>query len=172
MSATTNDRLLAILRVIIWVLFGLIGFAAVVLLGLALILPFMGPEALIEMSIGTDPTVRWVVNGMLLIAVGVLVMALRFLQHLLALIDTVGQGDPFVPANADRLEQMGWITVFAAGISFVLIAMAIFVKGREPQAEITVDLDPGILILALVLFVLARVFRHGTEMRRDLEGTV
>ena len=29
-----------------------------------------------------------------------------------------------------------------------------------------------LLIVALLLFILARVFRRGTEMRDDLEGTV
>ncbi|UUX98999.1 hypothetical protein [Sphingomonas sp. J315] len=35
-----------------------------------------------------------------------------------------------------------------------------------------VDMSFDSLVLALVLFILARVFRHGTALRDDLEGTV
>jgi hypothetical protein len=34
------------------------------------------------------------------------------------------------------------------------------------------DFGGGGLLLTLVLFILARVFRKGAEMRADLEGTV
>ena len=33
-------------------------------------------------------------------------------------------------------------------------------------------LSPGGLFAVLMIFVLARIFRHGSEMRADLEGTV
>ena len=32
--------------------------------------------------------------------------------------------------------------------------------------------DGGGILLILILFILARVFRHGAAMREDLEGTV
>ena len=42
------------------------------------------------------------------------------------------------------------------------------------NADITIDagLDIEGILLALILFILARVFRHGARMRDDLEGTV
>jgi hypothetical protein len=40
------------------------------------------------------------------------------------------------------------------------------------KVGIQVDLPLAGLFLALVLFILARVFREGTRMREDLEGTI
>ena len=43
-----------------------------------------------------------------------------------------------------------------------------------PHEELTADIEFSLtgVLLALVLFILARVFRHGAAMREDLEGTV
>ena len=43
-----------------------------------------------------------------------------------------------------------------------------------PSENLKVDFDFTLtgLLLAIVLFILARIFRHGVEMREDLEGTV
>jgi galactitol-specific phosphotransferase system IIC component len=44
---------------------------------------------------------------------------------------------------------------------------------KEAHADVRTDLDlGGSLLLPLVLFILARVFRHGAAMREELEGTV
>ena len=38
--------------------------------------------------------------------------------------------------------------------------------------EVTADVSANGLLLVLVLFILARVFKTGAQMRDDLEGTV
>ena len=43
---------------------------------------------------------------------------------------------------------------------------------RTVRAVLSVAIPSGALILALILFVLARVFRRGADMRDGLEGTV
>jgi len=172
MSIQSDDRLLAILRSICWVLLVLMMIASAILLGLAIVLPFMGPGGVEDLKLGTDPSVRWAVEAMLLLGIVVLLIAMRFMKTLLAIIDTVGEGDPFVPDNADRLDGMAWLATYGFGIALVMALIAVYVKARAPQAEVNVDLDPGMLFLILVLFVLARVFRIGSEMRKDLEGTV
>ncbi|WP_265570152.1 DUF2975 domain-containing protein [Sphingomicrobium nitratireducens] len=171
-SSAADDRLLAILRVVIWTVMVLLMIAGAIFAGLAIALPFMGPGGVEDLNLGTDPAARWALIAMLGLGIAVLVLALRFLWTLLAIIDTVGEGDPFVPANADRLERMGWLAVAGFGIAFVMGLLAFFIKARAPEAQVNVELDPGILFLILVLFVLARVFRHGAAMREDLEGTV
>ena len=42
------------------------------------------------------------------------------------------------------------------------------------NANVTIDagLDIEGLLMVIVLFILARVFKHGASMREDLEGTV
>jgi hypothetical protein len=97
-----------------------------------------------------------------------------FFDRLLRIINTVKEADPFQPANADRLAQMGWL---ALAVQFVAIPLAglglFFAKTLKDQGgTIDVAFDPGGVLLVVILFILARVFRHGAAMREDLEGTV
>ena len=169
---TTDDRSLAILRVVVWFLLGMLALAAMLLLVVGLASIFGGGGVADGLKLGNDPRAIWLFRGLLVIGLVAIATAVRFFRELLAIIDTVGQGDPFVPDNADRLERMGWISLILVAIGLVMTALAVTLKGMAPEVEVSVEISPGILVLTLVLFVLARVFRHGTEMRRDLEGTV
>ena len=88
----------------------------------------------------------------------------------------VAVGDPFAPENGSRLSRMGWLAIGAQGIALALKGV---VKVLEPYAikagkpiDLEFDLDMSGVLLVLILFILARVFRHGAAMRADLEGTV
>ena len=104
-------------------------------------------------------------------------LVIWFLILLRRIVDTVGDGDPFVPTNADRLSRMGWIVVGTQVLSIPAKAMLLYFAELFKEVEgVHIDHEVGIsggaIVLILVLFILARVFRHGTEMREDLEGTV
>ena len=101
-------------------------------------------------------------------------MLVAFFDRLVRIIDTVGQGDPFEPANADRLAQMGWLILAVQLVAIPLALLGLFlVKTLEDQGgTFDVGVDPGGMLLVVILFILARVFRHGAVMRADLEGTV
>ena len=94
------------------------------------------------------------------------------LKRLLAMVDTVRAGDPFVAANAERLQAIAWVLLALQLLSIVIGAIG---KAVSTPAH-PVDLDAGFSIngwLAVLLtFLLARVFAEGTRMRDDLEGTV
>jgi len=94
------------------------------------------------------------------------------LKRLAAIVETVRAGDPFVPANASRLESIAWVLFALQLLSLVIGGIA---KAVSTPAY-PLHLDAGFSIngwLAVVLtFVLARVFAEGTHMRDDLEGTV
>ena len=94
------------------------------------------------------------------------------LKRLLAIVETVRAGDPFVAANADRLQTIAWALVGLQVLSIVIGAIGKWVSTPAHP----VDLDAGFSIngwLAVLLtFLLARVFAEGTHMRDDLEGTV
>ena len=97
-----------------------------------------------------------------------------FTVRLRQIIDTVGLGDPFVLDNAGRLTRMAWIAVI---VQLVLLAAAVLAGMAGAQLdenvfELNVDLSPGGVVMAVILFILARVFRKGAEMRAELEGTV
>jgi hypothetical protein len=94
------------------------------------------------------------------------------LRRLLAIVDTVRDGDPFVAANAMRLRAIAW-----ALLVLQLLGMLIGWVGKSISTpEHPVHLDAGFSVngwLAVLLtFVLARVFAEGARMRDDLEGTV
>jgi hypothetical protein len=94
------------------------------------------------------------------------------LNRLLAIVLTVRAGDPFVAANAHRLQAIAW-----ALLAIQLLSLVIGAIGRAVSSPAhPVHLDAGFSIsgwLAVILtFVLARVFAEGTHMREDLEGTV
>jgi hypothetical protein len=94
------------------------------------------------------------------------------LKRLLAMVATVRAGDPFVAANAFRLQAIAWLLLALQLISLVIGAIG---KALSTPAH-PVDFDAGFSVngwLAVLLtFILARVFAEGTLMREDLEGTV
>ena len=117
-------------------------------------------------------TVMWAMRGIAALGVAAVPINYMILKRLLAMVDTVRAGDPFVIDNAYRLHAIGWLMV-----GLQLISTTIAVIGRAISTpEHPFDLDAGFSVnswLAIILtFVLARVFAEGTLMREDLEGTV
>jgi len=105
---------------------------------------------------------------------GLLVVPLNYaiLKRLLAIVETVRAGDPFVGANASRLQAIAWVLLTLQLLSLVIGAIA---KSVSTPAH-PINLDAGFSIngwLAVLLtFLLARVFAEGALMREDVEGTV
>lgn len=105
----------------------------------------------------------------------------RFLKNLGGIIATVGEGDPFALQNAERLSRMGWLTVAGHVLAIALGSMAAWfmpylvkldgAKGHHGY-DFGFDVGLGGILLTLILFILARVFREGAKMREELEGTV
>jgi hypothetical protein len=149
------------------------------LLGAAiLVLLFLMPNERWIMSafeLSPSPEARRVVMGLRAVAVvGLVTIPLNYivLKRLLAMVGSVRAGDPFVAANAQRLQAIAWALLALQLLSLVVggIAKAVSSPGHP------VDLDAGFSVtgwLAVLLtFVLARVFAEGALMREDLEGTV
>lgn len=108
----------------------------------------------------------------IVLAGAVVLLALNFVRKLLQIIRTVAQGDPFDVANADRLQMMAWLSLAIQGVGFILGGVAKWISKTIKDAEIHIEWDLTSIILILLLFILARVFRRGAEMRSELEGTV
>ncbi|HJT96875.1 MAG TPA: DUF2975 domain-containing protein [Rhodanobacteraceae bacterium] len=90
------------------------------------------------------------------------------LVRLLAIVDTVRDGDPFILDNARRLDAIAWRVAALEGLRLVVaaIAAAVWEAGRIDAFSIA----PWLAVL--LLFVLSGVFAHGARLRADLEGTV
>jgi DUF2975 family protein len=126
-------------------------------------------------KLAPSPEAERLVMGLRVVAVlGLAVVPLSYfvLKRLLAIVETVRQGDPFVAANASRLQAIAW-TLFA--LQLLSIVIGAIGKAVSTPAH-PVDLDAGFSIngwlAVLFTFLLARVFAEGTRMREDLEGTV
>lgn len=117
------------------------------------------------------------VSLILVLVVALMAVLFWIFRLLKQIVDTVGAGDPFVPENASRLTRMAWLTLGVQLISLPIAAIAMWVGevtegARDNEIQIDGGLDGNGLLLMLILFILARVFRKGSQMREELEGTV
>jgi hypothetical protein len=153
-----------------------IGMAVIGIVGAVMAInggiPPEGLQVVVEGARGGEITAA--VFAVLVIALASLTLAYDFTTRLAQIIDTVGQGDPFTDANAKRLTRMGWTAI---AIQLIAIPAGLLSQWLKPQLagdtfSVESDFSFTGIGLALVLFILARVFRKGTEMREDLEGTV
>jgi hypothetical protein len=162
---------------------------AYVMLRILIVVNWLGGAAILALLV-VMPNEQWIMTAfklspspeaerlvMGLRAIAVLGLAAIPLNHavlkrLLAIVETVRAGDPFVAANASRLQAVAWALLALQLLSLVIGAIG---KTISTPAH-PVDLDAGFSIngwLAVLLtFLLARVFAEGTLMREDLEGTV
>ncbi len=180
MTTIKSDPLLAILRFIVMFMMGVLAFAAVTLVICSPFLIIFQADVLAELATKVDGEFGWpmiaTLVGLLLGIAALLSMAIYFFYLLLKITDSVREGDPFIPENAVRLTRMGW-TAVAGHLWAIIVAIPAgwLAKiaadaGEDVQADI--GFGGGGLVLILILFILARVFRKGTEMRDELEGTV
>jgi hypothetical protein len=178
MAKPLNDPLLALARGVVWFLLVVVALAAVlfaVCLPLTIAMPETVFAALLEDDLAPLPAGT---PGMLAGIVGAglvsMIAAFYFLKQLLDIVGSVAAGDPFVPINADRLTRMGWTVL---GIQLLALPLGLLQYRLQDVLDLedaiyTVSFADNGLVLALVLFILARVFRHGTTLREELEGTV
>jgi hypothetical protein len=94
------------------------------------------------------------------------------LKRLLVIVETVRGGDPFVAANASRLQAIAWALLALQLLSVVIGAIAKTVSTPAHPLHLDAGFSISGWLAVLLTFLLARVFAQGTLMREDLEGTV
>ena len=126
-------------------------------------------------ALGMDVTNgRLIDAGRLIMVIGIGSAPLThiLLTRLLAIVETVRRGDPFVAGNAARLQTTAWALL---GLELLHLAVgAIAAAASSPSQPLDLDWNFSVSgwLAVLLLFVLAQVFDHGTRLRDDLEGTV
>ncbi|HEY0629310.1 MAG TPA: hypothetical protein VGD23_08280 [Sphingomicrobium sp.] len=107
-------------------------------------------------------------------ALGVLAVVLNHfvLKRLLAIVETVGVGDPFVAANAYRLHAIAWLLLGLQLISITIAAIGRMISTVEHPVKFDAGFSASGWLAVILTFVLARVFAEGALMREDLEGTI
>ena len=122
-----------------------------------------------------SPEAERLVMGLRAIAVlGLAAIPLNYvvLKRLLAIVETVRAGDPFVAANASRLQAIAWALLALQLLSLVIGAIAKTVSTPAHPLDVDAGFSINGWLAVLLTFLLARVFAEGTLMREDLEGTV
>jgi hypothetical protein len=94
------------------------------------------------------------------------------LRRLLAMVETVRKGDPFVAANADRLQAIAWVLLALQVLSIVIGGIGKAISTPAHPIHLDAGFSASGWLAVLLTFVLARVFAKGALMREELEGVV
>jgi hypothetical protein len=160
-----------------------------VVLRILIVLNWLGGAAIAALLVAL-PTSRWIrsalgippsadadgliigLHAMAVLGLAAIPLNYVVLKRLLAIVETVRTGDPFVAANAHRLQAIARALLVLQLLSLAVGAIARAVS--TPAHPIHVDAGFSIngWLAVLLTFLLARVFAQGTLMRDDLEGTV
>ena len=174
MTRTTSDPLLGIARALVGLFIGLMILVIVlVCIGVAAVLTVQRAELAADIAAaGLAPAHYWMVVLGLVAVVVMLVLALRFASELGAIVVSVEEGDPFIAQNAERLARMGWLALSIQAIGLPIGMASAYLHQAVKGSEAALSISGSGILLVLILFILARVFRKGTEMREELAGTV
>ena len=127
------------------------------------------------LGVPPSPETRPLVIGMRAIAaLGLIAIPLHYavLKRLLAMVETVRSGDPFVATNARRLESIAWVLLALQLLSLVIGGLGNAISTPAHPLHLDAGFSPSGWLAVFLTFVLARVFAQGTVMREDLKGTV
>ena len=105
-----------------------------------------------------------------IVVIGVVAAAIvhTILRKLLAIVDTVRNGDPFTLDNAARLDAIAWRVLALEVLRIIIASIAAAVWAPDKVDGFSI----ASWFAVLLLFVLSGVFAQGARMRADLEGTV
>jgi hypothetical protein len=180
MNPTKHDPLLLAAQALLWFFIAVMGFALIfVAIGTPAVAIFQDKiiaEAAAE-GVTAGPELIGALVVILAAITALLALAIYFFVLLLRMIESVKAGDPFIEANAKRLWLMGWIALAGQLLMLPIAGLAMWIEevigdARSAEVEGSIGMNGEGLLLVLVLFILARVFRQGAAMRADLEGTV
>jgi hypothetical protein len=128
-----------------------------------------------SLHLSPSPEAEGVILGLRAIAViGLIGIPLNYivLRRLLAIVETVRAGEPFVAANASRLQAIAWALLALQLLSLAVGAIAKAISTPAHPFHFQAGFSISGWLAVLLTFLLARVFAEGTRMREDLEGTV
>jgi hypothetical protein len=177
MTSATNrfDRPLAISRTVLRLLIKLNVVFGILVLALLIASLIAGGPVMRALGAIPSPDSGRLIFGMRgIIVIGVLSAPLLHLVYtrLLAIVETVRMGDPFVIVNAERLRTIAWAIVGLELMHVCVIALANGVTVGTEKVDIGGKLSLTPWLTILLLFVLVRVFDQGARMRDELEATV
>ena len=173
-SSASRSAALPIAHVVLRVLIVLNWVMSAVILILLLVSP-NERWIMSAFKLSPSPDADRLILGLRAVAVlGLVAIPLNYvvLKRLLAIVGTVRAGDPFVAANAGRLQTIAWALLALQVLSMVIGAIGESVSTPAHPVHLDAGFSINGWLAVLLTFLLARVFAEGTLMREDLEGTV
>jgi len=174
MSRPVSSSALPIAYVVLRILIVLNWLGGAAILALLVVMP-NEQWIMTAFKLSPSPEAERLVMALRAIAVlGLAVIPLHYvvLKRLLAIVETVRAGDPFVAANANRLRAIAWALLTLQLLSLVIGAIGKTVSTPAHPVHLNAGFSINGWLAVLLTFLLARVFAEGTLMRDDLEGTV
>ena len=126
-------------------------------------------------KLSPSPDAERLIMGLRAVAVlGLVGIPLNYavLKRLLAIVLTVRAGDPFIAANAYRLQAIAWALLALQLLSIVIGSIGKAVSSPAHPVHLSAGFSVSGWLAVILTFLLARVFAAGTLMREDLDGTV
>ena len=173
-NAISSSAALPIAHVVLRLLIVLNWLGGAAILALLVIMPNR-EWIMASFHLSPSPDTERLILGMRAIAVlGLVTIPINhvILKRLLMIVGTVRMGDPFVAANASRLQTIAWALLALQILSIIIGAIAKSVSSPAHPLHISAGFSINGWLAVLLTFLLARVFAEGTLMRDDLEGTV
>jgi Protein of unknown function (DUF2975) len=96
------------------------------------------------------------------------------LRGLRRVVASASVGDPFIEANAVDLVRVAWLLLGLNVIDTLIKPTVYLLAPAAVRAKIhdTVHVSIAGLFAVLLIFVLAQIFRRGSDMRAELAGTI
>jgi hypothetical protein len=173
-NPTSSSAALPIAHVVLRILIVLNWLGGAAILALLVVMP-NEQWIMAAFKLSPSPEAERLIMGLRAIAVlGLAAIPLHYvvLKRLLAIVETVRAGDPFVAANASRLQAIAWVLLAVNLLSIVIGAIALTVSTPAHPLHLNAGFSISGWLAVLLTFLLARVFAEGALMREDLEGTV
>lgn len=171
--SSPNPFTLAASRTLLRIFIGMNIVAGVFIAGL-LVASFAAGDVLLRALTSNHGEPGQLAGMRVLMGIGIVAVPLThvILTRLLAIVRTVGGGEPFVAENADRLKSIAWSLL---GLELLHLAAVGAAQAASTKA-VPIEIERGFSftgwLAILLLFVLARVFERGAAMRDELEGMV
>jgi hypothetical protein len=144
---------------------------------LAMLVASLADAGTVMSALGAGPAgrnPRLIVGMRMVMVLGIVAVPVAHvvLRRLLAIVDTVAGGDPFVTENAARLKTIAWAVLGLELLHLAVGTVAAGVSTAQAPLDLRWSFSLTRWLAVLLLFVLARVFEQGSRMREDLAGTV
>jgi hypothetical protein len=107
-------------------------------------------------------------------AIAALALVQFIFRGLRRVVSSASVGDPFIEANAVELVRVAWLLLGVEVMDALIKPMIYLLAPDAVRAKIhdTVHISVTGLFAVLLIFVLAQIFRRGSDMRAELAGTI